>query len=113
VSAYIVALIDIKHPVQYEHYSEAFDFENCATEYGGEILMVSDEPEAIEGEWSGRLGVLRFPSRDKARGWYDSPEYRYVRTIRWAHSTTNLALHLGIDQAAADGAVAAEGTARQ
>ena len=37
-----------------------------------------------------------------------------VRKIHWAHSTTNLALHVGIDEAAAeDAAVAAEGTARQ
>ena len=47
VSAYVVALIDIKHPVEYEKYAEAFDFENFATEYGGEILTVSDEPEVI------------------------------------------------------------------
>jgi uncharacterized protein (DUF1330 family) len=112
VSAYIVALIDIKAPVEYEKYAEAFDFENFATEYGGEILMVSDEQDVIEGEWSGRLVVLKFPSRDKARGWYDSPEYRDVRKIRWAHSTTNLALHPGIDEAAA-AAVAAEETAGQ
>jgi uncharacterized protein (DUF1330 family) len=112
VSAYIVALIDIKDPVEYEKYGEAFDFENFATEYGGETLMVSDEPEVIEGEWSGRLVVLKFPSRNKARGWHDSPEYQDVREIRWAHSTTNLALHPGIDEAAA-AAVAAEETAGQ
>jgi hypothetical protein len=32
--------------------------------------------------------------------------------IRWAHSTTNLALHPGADEAAADAAVG-EGTARR
>ena len=113
MAAYIVRLIDIKNPAEYGQDAEAFDFENFATEYGGEILMVSDEPEMIEGGWSGRLVVLKFPSRDKARGWCDSPKYQGVRAIRWSHSTTNLALHLGMDEVAADAAVATEGTAGQ
>lgn len=54
--------------------------------------------------------MLKFPSRDKARGWYDSPEYQDVRKIRWVHLTTNLALHPGIDAAAVG---AAEETAGQ
>ena len=37
-----------------------------------------------------------------------------VRKIRWAHSTTNLAPHVGIGEAAVgDAAVAAQGTVRR
>jgi hypothetical protein len=54
--------------------------------------MMSNEPEVIEGAWSGRLVVMTFPDAEKAPAWYDSPEYHDVRKIRWAYSTTNMAL---------------------
>lgn len=58
--------------------------------------MISEEPEVIEGEWHGRL-VMEFPDQQKARAWYDSPEYSEVRKIRWACSTTNMALFPGFE----------------
>jgi hypothetical protein len=36
---------------------------------------------------------------EKARAWYDSPEYRDVRKIRWASSTSNMVLVPGLDVA--------------
>src|SRR6516162_6757817 len=33
-------------------------------DYGGEFIMMSDEPDVIEGEWSGRLVVMKFPGAD-------------------------------------------------
>lgn len=98
MSAYVVALIDIRDPTEYEAYAAAFDFESFSTAHGGEILMVSDEPEVLEGEWDGRLVVLKFPSRRQAHAWYESDEYREVRKIRWAHASSNLAVHLGVDE---------------
>ncbi len=99
--AYIVALIDVKDPVKYEGYGEAWDFQSFMEDYGGEFLVISDEPEVIEGKWSPRLVVMKFPDAEKARGWYDSPEYHDVRKIRWAYSTTNMALFPGFDLNAA------------
>ena len=99
--AYIVALIDIKDPVKYKGYGDGWDFKSFTEDYGGELLMISDEPEVIEGELNGRLVVMKFPDRDKARAWYDSPEYHDVRKIRWASSTTSMTLHPGFDVDAA------------
>ncbi|MFN8204877.1 MAG: DUF1330 domain-containing protein [Solirubrobacteraceae bacterium] len=101
MSAYIVALIDIKDPERYAAYAEQFDFESFERDHGGEVLVVSDAPEDIEGAWQhGRLVVLRFPSAQDARDWYDSEAYRDVRVIRWAHSDSTVALHLGVDEMA-------------
>jgi uncharacterized protein (DUF1330 family) len=100
--AFIVALIDIKDPVKYKGYGDGWDFKSFTEDYGGELLlMISDEPEVIEGELSDRLEVMKFPDRDKARAWYDSPEYHDVRKIRWASSTTSMTLHPGFDVDAA------------
>ena len=99
--AYIVALINIKDPVKYKGYGDGWDFKSFTEDYGGELLMISDKPEVIEGELSGRLVVMKFLDRDKARAWYDSPEYHDVRKIRWASSTTSMTLHPGFDVDAA------------
>lgn len=98
--AYILLLIDITDPVKYEEYGKAFDFDSFVEDYGGKFVVISDEPEVIEGEWSGRLVIMEFPDREQARDWYDSPGYREVRTIRWASTTTDAALFHGFDLSA-------------
>lgn len=101
MSAYVVALIDIKDPEAYEAYTEQFDFASFEKDHGGEILIVSDQAEDVEGAWGhGRLVLLRFPSADDARAWYESDGYADVRKIRWANSTSEISLHLGIDELA-------------
>lgn len=50
-------------------------------QYGGRYV-VAGMPEVIEGEWPGRVIVLEFPDLDRARQWYESPEYTAARRIR-------------------------------
>jgi uncharacterized protein (DUF1330 family) len=99
VPAYITVQIDIFDPVQFREYGKAWDFRSFTADYGGEIIFISDDaPDPIEGEWSGRLVVMKFPDVAQARGWYDSPQYREVRKIRkirWASSAGTLAIHQG------------------
>ena len=55
--------------------------------HGGEPLVVDDPAETLEGEASfPRLVVLRFPSKDAARAWHESPEYQEVAQHRLASS---------------------------
>jgi uncharacterized protein (DUF1330 family) len=100
--AYIVAVIDIKDPVKYEEYGEAWNIQSFAEDYGGEFVMVSNAPEVgvIEGVWTSRIVVMKFPDAEKARAWYDSPKYNDVRPLRWASSATNMILVPGFDMAA-------------
>jgi uncharacterized protein (DUF1330 family) len=101
MSAYVVALIDIHDADKYAPYAEQFDYASFENDHGGEILVVSDHAEDVEGAWQhGRLVVLKFPSADDARAWYASDAYKDVREIRWANSTSNISLHLGIDEMA-------------
>ena len=97
---YIVVLVDVEDAEKYQEYGEAWNLQSFMEDYGGEFIMMSDEPDVIEGEWSGRLVVMKFPDAEKARAWYDSPEYHDVRTIRWASSTTTMILVPGFDPAA-------------
>ena len=89
---YIVVLVDVEDAEKYQEYGEAWHTQSFMEDYGGEFIMMSDEPDVIEGEWSGRLVVMKIPDAEKARAWYDSPEYHDVRKIRWASSTTTMIL---------------------
>ena len=103
VPAYLVIVIDVKDPAKYAEYGQAFDFQSFAEKHGGEFLVIADEPdEVIEGKWNvRRLVVMKFPDAEKARAWYDSPEYREVRKLRWASTTSSIGLFPGFDLNAA------------
>ena len=72
MSVLIIAQIRIHDRERYEKYAEGFlgVFER----YDGELLVVSEDPVVLEGEWPyTRTVVLRFPSADEARRWAESP----------------------------------------
>ena len=55
--------------------------------FAPEILVVEDQVQVLEGtsDYS-RMVVLKFKSRADAEAWYNSPEYREVRSLRLAAS---------------------------
>ena len=51
--------------------------------FGGEYLVRGGRHETIEGDWQPhRVAVLRFPSVEQAKAFYDSPQYRAARAKR-------------------------------
>lgn len=51
--------------------------------YGGRYLARGGELAPLEGGWaSQRIAILEFESLEKARAWYDSPEYKAARGVR-------------------------------
>ena len=50
--------------------------------YGGTSLAPGGATTALEGTPPRRVVVIRFPSMDDARRWYDSPEYAAIRPHR-------------------------------
>jgi hypothetical protein len=47
----------------------------------------------LEGDWHPRfLGMVRFPTYDQARAWYDSPEYAPLKAMRLAHARIDIIL---------------------
>ena len=47
-----------------------------------EVLVVDGEAKTEEGDPRHRVVVLRFPSEESARKWYDSDEYRAIKQLR-------------------------------
>ena len=59
--------------------------------FGGKFIVRGGDISILEGDWPHpRLAVIEFPSREAARGWYDSPAYQEVIGIRLETTTGNL-----------------------
>ena len=54
--------------------------------HGAEILAADFESEAIEGDAGHVTVVLKFPSKEAARKWYQSPEYQEIIALRTDNS---------------------------
>ena len=89
MAAYIVADIDITDPAAYEGYKP---LASAALEkYGAKILVRGGKLEAAEGGWSPkRFVIIEFPSMQKLRAFYDSPEYVKARAVRQKASHSKL-----------------------
>jgi len=94
-SAYVVARIQVSDPAQYEQYKLLAKV--AADKYGGEYLARGGALEVLEGDWRpSRLVVVRYPSMEKARAFYDSPEYRAARKAREGAAVMDLVLVEGL-----------------
>jgi uncharacterized protein (DUF1330 family) len=63
--------------------------------YGGRILT-SGKLTALEGNAPPRFVIIAFDSVEKARGWYDSPAYEPLLTIRKKTATSTLFIAEGL-----------------
>ena len=58
--------------------------------FGGEMIAGTSAPTVLEGKWDGSwAAILRFPSLEMARNWYDSPDYQPLKELRINELTEN------------------------
>ncbi|MBB5917554.1 uncharacterized protein (DUF1330 family) [Nocardia transvalensis] len=71
--------LDAVRATEYRHLAEA-----SIASYGGRYLIQGATPEVAEGEWpAGRVvTAIEFPSVDRIREWYHSPEYQEAIAVR-------------------------------
>ena len=76
--AYVVVQIDVKDSVAYEEYRRLAS--PTVTLYSGRYVVRGGASEILEGSWQPRrLVVLEFPTAERARAWWSSPEYAPAR----------------------------------
>jgi uncharacterized protein (DUF1330 family) len=80
-AAYIIVDMQISNMEQYKQYmAEAPAAVKAA---GGEYLVRGGRFDALEGQWQpSRVAMLRFPSFDAAKAFYDGEMYRAARVKR-------------------------------
>jgi uncharacterized protein (DUF1330 family) len=73
--AYIISEVsEVVDPAAMEKYKALAEV--TIKQYGGRYLVRGGEWENLEGEWElERTIVVEFPSWERAKAWYRSPEY--------------------------------------
>jgi uncharacterized protein (DUF1330 family) len=80
-AAYLIVEMNISDPERYKQYMAAAPAAVKAA--GGEYLVRGGRHETLEGDWQPhRVAVLRVPSYERAKAFYDSETYRQVRSKR-------------------------------
>jgi uncharacterized protein (DUF1330 family) len=84
----IVNEVTVTDPVKFKTYADQVPATLAL--FGGQYVS-RGAPEAIVGDVpSPRVVVLEFPSRERALGWFHSPEYRNILAIRNEASTSRI-----------------------
>jgi len=94
-AGFIIASVDVTDPEQYEQYkllsSAAFKL------HGVEVLARGGKAEKLEGDRDpNRVVVLRFPSFDAAKAFYDSEAYLAARKAREGAARMNMMVVEGV-----------------
>ena len=93
--AFVIANVRIEDPVRYEDYKRMVPGTIAA--FGGRFVARGGHVETLEGDWRpDRLVILEFPSVERARAWWNSPEYVEARALRQATSTGSLIIVEGV-----------------
>ena len=75
MSGYAIFNLNVNNPENYKEYIDKV--KPTAEKFGGEYLVRGGASETIEGSWQHpRTVVIKFPSYEKAKEWYNSEEYK-------------------------------------
>jgi len=93
--ACVVAEVEVTDPVALTKYSEKAP--QIVASHGGRYVVRGGNPQSLEGDPpKGFMVVIGFDSVEKARAWYDSPEYSAIRPFRQSATKSRLILVEGV-----------------
>ena len=79
--AYLIVEMHITDPEQYKQYMA--EAPAAVKAFGGEYLVRGGRHETVEGDWQPhRVVMLRFPSYEQAKAFYNDAHYKQVRAKR-------------------------------
>ncbi len=94
---YIVAEVEVTDPELYATYAPKAAAAIAA--FDGRYLVRGGDPQVVEGERPARrMVILEFPSRERAREFYQSAQYQEALAIRTRASKADLVMLEGYDQ---------------
>jgi uncharacterized protein (DUF1330 family) len=97
MSAYLI--VDIQKVIDEETYTTYRSHVSTGlAKAGGEYLVRGGAVQVLEGNWSpNRIVVVRFPSIEAGRQWWDSADYAELKQMRKAATLTNMILVPGFE----------------
>ena len=89
VKVYLIANLQIHDADRYREYEKGFF--PILKKHGGRFVTFDDTVEHLEGHtpMKGRIIIFSFPSEEKAKEWFNDPEYQELSKIR--RSSTSIA----------------------
>jgi uncharacterized protein (DUF1330 family) len=95
MAAYVIVQVDIKDPVRYADYRTMVP--PTLEKFGGRFVVRGGKTETLEGDWSPkRFVVVEFPSVERAKAWWASPEYAAAKALRQATAETQMIVVEGL-----------------
>ena len=97
VAVYFIASYDITDHDRYER-EYVPGVERTVAAAGGDVVVASGSARRLEGVSRGQTVVLRFPSEQAFRTWYEHSDYRSLLQVRFettANGTAVLATEFG------------------
>ena len=96
MSAYIVVQVEVHDAVAYQTYTK--DVPATLALYDGKFLVRGGNAQTLEGDWKPeRFVILEFPSAERAKQWWSSPEYRAIVDMRHRNATSRMILVEGYE----------------
>ncbi len=94
-SAYVLANVEVTDAQQYEQYKKLST--QAMQAHGAEVCARGGRVEVLEGDWSPkRVVLLKFPTLDQARAFYDSAEYQAAKAARQGAAVMRMVLIEGV-----------------
>jgi uncharacterized protein (DUF1330 family) len=95
MAGYVVADLRVTDPAAFEPYRR--QVRATVELYGGRFLVGGVGALALEGGWQPkRFVIIEFESVERARAWYDSPEYAPLLKLRLAASEGGVIIVEGV-----------------
>ena len=89
MAGFMIGNITVTNPEAFAEYGKRVP--GTVAHFGGTYLVRGGTPEKIEGDYDPvRIVVLQFDSVERAREWYDSPEYAPLKEMRLKASKGDL-----------------------
>ena len=99
MTAYAISEVEVLDEALAQRYRELA--EASIAQYGGRYLVRGARPQVPEGEWAldERVVIVEFPTLQRLREWYASPEYAETLHIRRTALARRLMFVEGVDPA--------------
>jgi uncharacterized protein (DUF1330 family) len=95
MAAYVIADIEVTDPEGNAEY-RALAGPTVAA-HGGKYIVRGGTVETLEGDWHpSRFVIVEFPSMERARAWYTSPEYQEALKVRQRTANSKFILVEGL-----------------
>ena len=96
MACYVIAHVSVNNSEGYKAYTA--ETPGSIAAYGGKFIVRGGTCTPMEGQMPGdRHVVLKWADRAAAEGWYNSPEYQEILSIRLANSTGVMTIVDGYD----------------